>query len=95
MSDSTLMFVYGAITVLATVTGLFFLRYWWLHRDRLFAWFAAAFWCLAISWGVRVTTAVRDENSAVVYLLRLAAYLLIIVAIVDKNRSRSHGDESR
>ena len=76
----------GALVALDAVAGLFFLRFWALSRDRLFAMFAAAFWILGIQRVVLSATRALFEDQAVFYTLRLLAFLIIIVAIVDKNR---------
>jgi hypothetical protein len=88
MTEITLMWMFGAITALAFVAGLFFLRFAVVQRDRFFAWFAAAFWFLALSWGIHLATGGPAEGSPYIYVLRAVAYVLIIVAIVDKNRRR-------
>jgi hypothetical protein len=74
----------GAVFLGYAVIGLFFLRFWTKSRDRLFAWFAAAFWLLAIERLLLARFAGTDLPA--VYLVRLAAFILIIAAIVDKNR---------
>ena len=69
------------------VAGLHFLKFWKLSRDRLFGMFAAAFWLLA---GQRLALALtaREPDAAIwLYALRLLAFVLIIAAIVDKNRA--------
>jgi hypothetical protein len=79
-------FVWGALTLASSLAGLFFLRFWRTSRDRLFVFFAAAFWVLALNWltlGVANTT---FEHLHYVYSLRLVAFVLIIAGIVDKNR---------
>jgi hypothetical protein len=86
MTELDLMWMFGAITALAFVAGLFFLRFAVLQRDRFFVWFAAAFWMLGLSWGIDLFTGGPGESGAYVYLLRAGAYILIIVGIVDKNR---------
>jgi hypothetical protein len=76
----------GGIAVAALVAGLFFLRFWRLTGDRFFLLFAIAF---LIEGGHRLVLfeLVGDnEASPLYYLVRLVAYLLIIAAIVDKNR---------
>lgn len=81
-------FLSGGTTVAALAIGLFFLRYWRRTGDRFFAIFALAFWVFAANRVVLLM--LGDEQEAartVVYLFRLAAFLLIIAAIVDKNRS--------
>jgi type IV secretory pathway TrbD component len=67
--------------------GLFFLRLWREARDRFFALFGLAFWMLALNGIVLLWAAPADEHRHYVYLIRLSAFLLIIAAIVDKNRS--------
>jgi hypothetical protein len=86
MTDLGLMWMFGAITALAFVAGLFFLRFAMLHRDRFFIWFAAGFWMLGLSWGIHLFSGGPGETGPYVYLLRAGAYILIIVGIVDKNR---------
>lgn len=77
-------FASGALVMGYFVAGLVFLRYWRESRDRLFAWFAAAFALLAVQ---RVLLlAVDPEYAVVLYAVRAVAFLLIIAAIVDKNR---------
>lgn len=68
------------------VAGLFFLRFWVSSRDRLFAMFAAAFWILAIQRLMLALSRAPFEEQALFYALRLLAFLIIIAAIVDKNR---------
>lgn len=88
--EAILQFLYGGLTVMCVAIGLFFLRYWYLQRDRFFAWFMVAFWALAGGWGVHLVHATSSESGAHVYIFRLVAFLLIIIAIVDKNRRASH-----
>ena len=75
----------GAITMGYLVAGLFFLRFWFRTRDGLFAAFAAAFWLLALNQAVTALSGVPREELSWVYLLRVAAFSLIIVAVVRKN----------
>ena len=76
----------GLLVALDTVAGLFFLRFWFASRDRLFALFGAAFWILAIQRLLLSITRQVFEDQAIFYTLRLLAFVIIIVAIVDKNR---------
>jgi hypothetical protein len=79
-------FIAGASTVASAVIALFFLRFWRTTGDRLFAIFSAAFAIFAVN---RVLLTILDETNEArtyVYLVRLAAFLLILIAIVDKNR---------
>ena len=78
----------GAIAMGTTMIGVFFLRFWRAGRDRFFLLFGLAFLVEAIN---RVALALSDhpnEGSPANYLVRLAAYLLILAAILDKNRGR-------
>lgn len=66
--------------------ALFFAKFWSKSRDRLFLMFSGAFVVLAVQ---RVAIAMTQEileQQASLYLLRLAAFVVIIVAIADKNR---------
>lgn len=84
-------FLWGALVALCSVAALFFLRYWRTSGDRLFAWFSLAFAMLAGSWAwIFATASPEAEGRHYAYLVRLIAFVLIIAAIVDKNRrSRS------
>jgi hypothetical protein len=76
----------GALAAASGIAGLFFLKFWRLSGDRLFAFFAVAFWLLGLTWIVLGVGNVAVESRHHVYLIRLAAFLLIIVAVIDKNR---------
>lgn len=69
------------------VAGLFFLRFWKRSRDRLFILFALAFWILAGQRLALALTAKNIEDDTIFYVVRLLAFVLILVAIIDKNRS--------
>ncbi|MGV3663143.1 MAG: DUF5985 family protein [Prosthecobacter sp.] len=79
-------FLAGAATVSLLVIAMFFLRFWKRTRDRLFLFFAGSFGFLMIERIVRACMSVETEWAPYVYTLRLIAFVLIIVAIVDKNR---------
>lgn len=76
----------GIIVAADFVIGLFFLRFWAASRERLFAMFATAFWILGLQRLLLAATRAIFEEQALFYTLRLLAFLIIIVAIVDKNR---------
>lgn len=88
MTDLVLSWMFGAISALAFIAGLFFVRFAAIQRDRFFALFAVAFWLLGLSWGIPLALGGPTEESPAVYVVRAAAYVTIIVAIVDRNRSR-------
>jgi hypothetical protein len=77
------LFISGVLTTAYVVVSICFGRFWRQSGDRLFAWFAAAFALLAVQ-RVVVTFA---EPAEAAYLLRLGAFLLIMIAIADKNRA--------
>jgi hypothetical protein len=79
-------FISGLITMGFLVAGLFFLRFWVRTRDLLFAAFAAAFWLLATNQALLALSNSPVEERSWMYLLRLAAFVTIIVAVVLKNR---------
>jgi hypothetical protein len=78
----------GAITMGYMVGALFFLKFWRSRRERLFAAFAAAFLLMAANQAVPPLFGIPDEALGGVYLLRLAAFVLIILAILRKNLGR-------
>ena len=78
-------FLGGALTMGYIVLGVFFLKFWRRTRDPLFKMFAYAFWLMAVN-GFAVTASNGYELDVVwSYLLRLLAFVLIIIAIVRKN----------
>lgn len=87
-------FLWGATTLGCWVIGLFFLRFWRTTRDRLFAFFAAAFWVMSLNWLALVALAPAQESRHLVYVVRVVAFLILIVGILDKNR-RAHSPRGR
>ena len=81
-------FAAGALTVGLLAVGLFFLKFWRRTGDGLFAAFAVAFGLLAANQAAPVLLDIPSENQGYIYLLRLAAFLLIIAAILRKNLGR-------
>jgi uncharacterized membrane protein len=80
-------FLSGAITLGFLVAGLFFLRFWRKTRDALFLAFAMSFALLGVGQAVQALANIPQEERSYIYLIRLAAFTLILVAIVRKNRS--------
>lgn len=81
-------FVAGVLTTGYFIAGLFFLKFWRRTRDSLFLTFACAFALMAVNQAVPALFGIPDEALGGVYLLRLAAFLLIIWAILRKNLAR-------
>jgi hypothetical protein len=80
--------VSGMILAGYLVLTLCFARFWVKTRDRLFVWFAAAFAVLAIERVLLIWLRVAHEPRPEIYLVRLCAFALIAVAIIDKNRDK-------
>jgi len=83
-----LAFLNGAVAMASIITGVVFLAYWRDSRDRLFVYFAVAFWVLAFNWILVAVIAPAAEQRHWFYLLRLFAFVLIVLGIVDKNRGK-------
>jgi zinc transporter ZupT len=77
--------MYGAISMASLTIALFFLRFWRNTGDRFFLYFALSFFIEGVH---RIYSAVLNEageDSPLHYLIRLAAYGLILWAILEKN----------
>jgi hypothetical protein len=88
-------FLAGATMVNAWVVSMFFLRFWQKTREPLFSFFAWAFFLLGME---RISVAVfSHEVLPWAYLIRLAAFLLILTGILTKNARKKHppGDKDR
>lgn len=69
------------------VASMFFFRFWTKTRDRLFAIFGWAFMIMGLERLVlALTPNFNSEDHAYIYLIRLAAFMLILFGIWDKNR---------
>ncbi|RYD43421.1 MAG: hypothetical protein EOP83_31825 [Verrucomicrobiaceae bacterium] len=82
-------FLSGAVAFGFFLAALFFLRFWRRTRDELFIAFAIAFALLGIGQGAVMLAYNFLEERSWAYLPRLAAFALILVAIVRKNQSRN------
>lgn len=90
-----LRFLNGALSAASILAGLFFLRYWKLSRERLFAFLWLAFWLMALNW---IALAVIDwgpETRHRAYILRLLAFCLIIIGVIEKNRRERRRPDSK
>lgn len=79
----------GAIIMGYAVAAVFFLKFWRRTADNLFLAFAAAFLLLAATPLLTALLEVPREEQSPFYLLRLLAFLIIIVAIIGKSRRRA------
>ncbi len=76
----------GALMTSCLIAGFFFLNFWKKTQDELFKLFAFSFFLLSFERLVLGYIGGTNEPSPYVYLIRLSAFLLIIFAIVNKNR---------
>ena len=76
----------GAIAMANVTIGLFFLRFWKKTRDRFFLFFAVAFTLEGFNRAFLGLSHYSNENEPIIYLVRLISFILILIAIVDKNR---------
>jgi hypothetical protein len=86
MGDALSQLISGALMMGYFVAGLYFLRFWRDTRDRLFGIFAAAFWLLAVQRAALALTVDPTGEQVLLYSVRLLAFVLILAAIIDKNR---------
>lgn len=91
MSPAIVAFVGGLSAAGYGVAGVFFLSFWRKTRDSLFMVFALAFGLMTLNQAIPVILGIPREEQSGVYLLRAAAFILIIVAILRKNLSRRDG----
>ena len=86
MRPDYIVFLQAVSAMGAWVAGLMFFRFWRESRDRLFALFGTAFWLLALSWALLALFSPTEDTRSYIYAVRLLAFILIIVGIIDKNR---------
>jgi hypothetical protein len=82
----TNQFMLGALAACFLAAAMFFARFFTRTRDRFFAFVSIAFAIMSTN---QIALAMLGEDSEYhswVYLVRLAAFVLILVAIYDKNR---------
>jgi hypothetical protein len=82
-------FLAGAISMGYAIAALMFLKFWRRTREGLFLAFSAAFLLLGLNQALLTFTRVPVEERSSLYLIRLAAFMLIILAFWVKNRRAS------
>ena len=88
MDPTTYSFLSGMIMMGYVIAAVFFLKFWHRTRDTLFAIFSAAFLLLALNQTILALGNIVREEQSWIYLIRLVAFGLIIVAIISKNMGR-------
>lgn len=81
----------GAIAMASVTIGLFFLRFWKKTHDRFFLFFAVAFSIEGINRAILGLTRDPNEAEPFFYLVRLLSFIIILIAIIDKNRISEKG----
>ena len=79
-------FLSGAVVMGFAVACLLFLKYYRRTQQRLFLTFAASFFLLAVNYAWLAVTQIPVEERSGLFLVRLLAFALIIVAIYQSNR---------
>jgi hypothetical protein len=78
-------FLSGAVALGFVVCALFFFRFWRRTREELFLAFASAFLLLGLGQTILSLANIPTEERGSVYLIRLVAFMLILLAIFRKN----------
>jgi peptidoglycan/LPS O-acetylase OafA/YrhL len=82
-------FLGGAIAMGFGTAALFFVKFWRRTREGLFLAFAGSFLLLAVAQALLTLSGIPTEERSWLYLLRLAAFLLILGAMWWQNRRGS------
>jgi uncharacterized membrane protein HdeD (DUF308 family) len=89
----------GAISMASLVAGLFFLRFWNDTGDRFFLFFAVSFFVEGLNRFALALTSNPNEDQPLIYFVRFLSFLIILIAIADKNISKkkapSHVSDAR
>jgi len=81
-------FLAGAIVMGFGVAAVMFLKFWQRTREFLFLAFAGSFLLLGVTQALLTLADFQDDARSRIYLLRLAAFLLILSAMAWQNRRR-------
>lgn len=82
---NTIDFLQGAQVMASLSIALFFLRFWRATRERLFVLFSFAFCLLGANWAL---ASLGGPLAPHAHLFRFLAYIVIALAVLDKNRRR-------
>lgn len=80
------IFLSGIIFATFAASGLFFVKFWKKTKEPFFSVFAFALWILALE-RIPLLTLGPDSEAYWIYLFRLSAFVLIILAVQRANRS--------
>lgn len=79
-------FIWGAVAMGYVVAGIFFARFRALTRERLFGFFSAAFFVLALDQTLLALTDPEHDARYQLYVVRMLGFILLLIGILDKNR---------
>lgn len=79
-------FLLGALAMGFFAIAMFFARFYARTADRFFAFLGTAFVIMSANQIVLAVLGEDSEYHSWVYLLRLSAFVLILIGIYDKNR---------
>lgn len=82
-------FLLGIIVTASLTAGGFFLKFWKQTHDRLFLAFGAAFVIEGLNRIGFLFMETPNEGNPASYFVRAIAFLLIVAAIVHKNKGRA------
>ena len=82
-------FLLGVIATASLTAGVFFLKFWRKTHDSFFLAFAASFIIEGLNRTAILLTNKPNEGNPWTYLVRLVSFLLILVAILRKNYSKT------
>ncbi|MCL6729920.1 DUF5985 family protein [Sphingomonas hankyongi] len=89
MEVTAYSFLSGAVVFGFFVGSLLFVRAWRRTHDQLFVAFALAFGLLGVGQALLALANIPTEERGSIFVLRLAAFGLILLAVLRKNRQPS------
>jgi hypothetical protein len=79
----------GAIAMACLVAALFFLRFWKDTGDRFFLFFSISFFVEGLNRFALAMSGDPNEGRPFFYFVRFLSFVLILIAIVDKNLAKN------
>jgi uncharacterized membrane protein HdeD (DUF308 family) len=79
----------GGIAMASLIAGLFFLRFWKDTKDRFFLFFSISFFVEGLNRFALAMSNNPNEGRPFFYFIRFLSFLLILIAIVDKNVTKN------
>ena len=88
MKDEVNLLLLGAVAMANFVAGLLFLRSWKTTADRFFLFLAMSFFIEGLNRAALGLSNNPNEGRPLFYLVRFMSFVLILIAIVLKNRKK-------